>query len=108
MSVVSLCETTLGSNPAKFKELLFRYGKVVVVVDKIENDLTRSCQLGERILAEPSRPPISATRRYIIWYKNKLIYCKIMRTRKNAIWNILGIGEVNADDIKFWCNAKKL
>lgn len=97
----------ISDKPEKLRDLVLSTGKAIVEMDKLDNDYTRTCSIGELIVVEPSRPPISATRRYIAWYKNKLIYCKIMRTRKDTKWNILGIGEVDVSDIKFWCNAKK-
>lgn len=98
----------ISDDPEKLKTIIMCTGKAIVEIDCLENDYTRTCSVGDLIMVEPSRPPISATRRYIAWYKNILIYCKIMRTRNNSKWNILGIGEVNTSDIKFWCNAKNV
>ena len=97
----------ISDDPEKLKTIMLCTGKAIVEIDCLDNDYTHTCSVGDLIMVEPSRPPISATRRYIAWYNNKLIYCKIMRTRDNSKWNILGIGEVNVCDIKFWCNAKK-
>ena len=97
----------ISDDPEKLKTIMLCTGKAIVEIDCLVNDYTHTCSVGDLILVEPSRPPISATRRYIVWYNDKLIYCKIMRTRKDTKWNILGIGEVNTSDIKFWCNAKK-
>jgi len=97
----------ISGNPELFRDLVLGSGKAIVEVDTLDNDYTRTCSLGDKIIVEPSHPPISATRRYMIWYDNKMIYSKIKKTRKNTKWIILGIGEVNVSDIKFWCNAKK-
>ena len=98
----------LSSRPECLKEMILGTGKAVIEVDKLSNDYTRTCKKGELLIVEPGRPPISATKRYVVWYGKKLIYCKIMRTKNNTKWNILGIGEIDVCDIKFWCNAKKL
>jgi hypothetical protein len=97
----------ISSKPEQLREFVLNVGKAMVEVDNLDHDYTHTCSVGDIIMVEPSRPPISATRRYIVWYQNKLIYCKIMRTRNDAKWNILGIGEVNVCDVKFWCNTKK-
>ncbi len=98
----------ISDDPEKLKTIMLCTGMAIVEIDCLDNDYTHTCSLGDMIKVEPSRPPISATRRYMIWYKNKLIYCRIMRTRNNSKWNILGIGEVNTSDIKFWCNGMKI
>ena len=108
MSVVRLYETTLSCKPSKFKELLFKYGKVVVVVDEIENDLSRTCRIGEKLIAEPGRPVISAAKRYIIGINNKLIYSKVKQKRDKSVIYVLGVGEVQIKDILIWCNARKM
>ena len=97
----------LSSKPELLRDVVLSAGKVIVEVDKLSNDYTRTCVKGDLLVVEPGRPPISATKRYVVWYGRKLIYCKILKTRDAAKWNILGIGEVNVSDIKFWCNAKK-
>jgi hypothetical protein len=38
MVAIRMYETALSCNPKEFKDLLFKFGKVVVVVDKLEND----------------------------------------------------------------------
>lgn len=96
-----------SSKPEQLRELILSAGKAMIKIDSLDNDYTHTCSIGDLIIVEPSRPPISATKRYIVWYIDRLIYCKIMRTRKNTKWNIQGIGEVSTNDIKFWCNAKK-
>jgi hypothetical protein len=108
MSVVRLYETTLSCKPTEFKKLLFKFGKVVVVVDKIENDLSRTCRIGEKLIVEPGRPIISAAKRYIIGINNKLIYSKVMQKRDKSVVCVLGIGEVLIKDILIWCNARKM
>jgi len=108
MSIVRLYETTLSCTPAKFKDLLFRFGKVVVVVDKIENDLSKTCCLGEKLIAEPGRLPLSAAKRYIIGLNGKLIYSKVMQKRDKSKIYVLGIGEVPINEILILCNAKKM
>ena len=108
MSVVRLYETTLSCKPSKFKELLFKYGKVVVVVDEIENDLSRTCRIGEKLIAEPGRPVISAAKRYIIGINNMLIYSKVKQKRDKSVIYVLGVGEVQIKDILIWCNARKM
>lgn len=97
----------ISGSPDKLKSMVLSKGKAIVEIDCLDNDYTHTCLFGDFIVVEPSRPPISATRRYIAWYKDRLIYCKIMRSRSHLKWNILGIGEVNVNDILFWCNAKK-
>ena len=94
--------------PDKLKSMVLSTGKAIVEIDCLDNDYTHTCSVGDYIMVEPSHPPISATRRYVAWYKDRLIYCKIMRTGSNCKWNILGIGEVNVNEILFWCNAKKI
>jgi hypothetical protein len=108
MSVVRLNETFLSINPAVFKELLFKFGKVVVVVDKIENDLTMTCSFGEKLIAEPGRPTISAAKRYIIGINNQLFYSKVTQKRDKSRIYVLGFGEVRINDIIIWCNTKKM
>ena len=97
----------ISGNPKRLKELVFGTGKAFVEVDTLDNDYTRTCSIGDIIIVEPSNPPISATRRYMLWYGDRIIYSKIKKPKKNTKWIILGIGEVNVSDIKFWCNAKK-
>lgn len=108
MSVVRLYETTLSCKPSEFKELLYKFGKVVVVIDKIENDLTRTCRIGEKLIAEPGRPVISAAKRYIIGINNMLIYSKVKQKRDKSVIYVLGVGEVQIKDITIWCNARKM
>ena len=97
----------ISEDPEKLKTIILCTGKAIIEIDCLDNDYTHTCSIGDLIMVEPSRPPISATKRYIVWYIDKLIYCKIKRIRHGAKWNILGIGEVYVSDIKFWCNAKK-
>jgi hypothetical protein len=97
----------ISGNPELLKTLVLGTGKAIVEIDTLDNDYTRTCSIGDIIIVEPSHPPISATRRYMLWYGDRLIYSKIKKTRKNTKWIILGIGEVNINDVKFWCNAKK-
>lgn len=97
----------LSSKPEFIRDVVLSAGKAIVEVDRLANDYTRTCVKGDLLVVEPGRPPISASKRYVVWYGRKLIYCKIMKTRDVAKWNILGIGEVDVSDIKFWCNAKK-
>ena len=108
MSVVRLYETTLSCKPSEFKELLYKYGKVIVVVDEIENDLSRTCRIGEKLIAEPGRPVVSAAKRYIIGINNKLIYSKVKQKRDKSVIFVLGVGEVQINDILIWCNARKM
>jgi hypothetical protein len=108
MSVVRLYETTLSCKPSEFKELLYKYGKVIVVVDEIENDLSRTCRIGEKLIAEPGRPVVSAAKRYIIGINNKLIYSKVKQKRDKSVIYVLGVGEVQINDILIWCNARKM
>lgn len=108
MSVVRLYETTLSCNPTEFKEILYKFGKVIVVVDKIENDLSRTCRIGEKLIAEPGRPVISAAKRYIIGINNMLIYSKVKQKRDKSVIYVLGVGEVQIKDILIWCNARKM
>lgn len=108
MSTVRLNEMPLSGKPEDFKSLLQRFGKVVVMVDKLENDYSRTCTNGEKLIAEPGRPQISAAKRYIIGIGDKLIYSKVMQKRDKSKIYVLGIGEVAIDDIKIWCNARKM
>ncbi len=108
MGVIRMNETALSCNPKEFKDLLFKFGKVIVVVDKIENDYSRTCQLGEKLIAEPGRPPFSAAKRYIIGLKDKLIYSRVTQKRDKSKFYVLGIGEVALCDVIIWCNAKKM
>lgn len=108
MSIVRLNETNLSCDPTEFKELLLRFGKVVVIVDKLENDYSRTCKLGEKLIAEPGRPNISAAKRYIIGMKGKLIYSRVMQKRDKSKIYVLGIGEIPLCDVLIWCNAKKM
>jgi len=98
----------ISGNPERLKTNILENGSALVEIDSLDNDYTHTCHLGDYIVVEPSRPPISATRRYMVWYQNKLIYCKIKRTRDLSKWNILGIGEINVCDIHFWCNARNV
>lgn len=97
----------LSSSPMMLKDVLFMYNKAIIRVDKLENDYTRTCQLEEQIVAEPSSPIISAARRYIVGIGDRLLYCKVKQKRNKSAIYILGIGEVKISDIKIWCNAKK-
>lgn len=97
----------LSSSPEILKEALFKYNKVFIMVDKLENDYTRTCQLEEQIAVEPSSPIISAARRYIVGINERLLYCKVKQKCNKSVIFILGIGEVKISDIKIWCNAKK-
>lgn len=97
----------LSSRPEELKEELFSKGRAIVEVDILENDLTRTCELGQLLVVEPGRPPFSAAKRYIVGINNKIVYTKLkQKQRKDKVY-ILGIGEVNVDDLIFWCNAKK-
>ena len=98
----------ISENPEKLRAKILGSSQAIVEIDSLNNDYTHTCHLGDYIVVEPSRPPISATRRYMVWYKDMLIYCKIKRLKDASKWNILGIGEVNVSDIHFWCNAKKM
>lgn len=98
----------LSSSPELFKEVLLKYGKVIIKVDKIENDYTRTCKLEELIIVEPGSPVISAARRYVVGIGERLLYCKVKQKRNKSVIYILGIGEVKISDITIWCNAKKL
>ncbi len=98
----------ISSKPSLLRDLIISQGKAIVEIDNLANDYTRTCVQGDLLIVEPGRPPVSASKRYMVWYDNKLIYNKIMRTRDASKWNLLGIGEVNISDIKFWCNAKKI
>ena len=98
----------ISSSPEMMKELLYKYGKVIVKIDKLENDYTRTCKLGELIEVEPSSPIISAARRYMVGIGKRLFYCKVMQKRNKSVIYILGIGEVKISDITIWCNAKKM
>lgn len=72
----------ISENPEMLKKLVLNSGRAIVEIDTLANDYTHTCSVGDKILVEPSRPPISATRRYVAWYDNRLIYCKIMRTKR--------------------------
>lgn len=98
----------ISEKPEKLKTFILCTGNAIVEMDSLDNDYTHTCSIGDIIMVEPSRPPISATKRYMVWYKNMLIYCKIKLMKDPSKWNILGIGEVNVSDIHFWCNAKKM
>lgn len=98
----------ISSSPEMFKEVLHKYNKVIIKVDNLANDYTKSCKLKGLIVAEPGSPIISASKRYIIGIDNKLLYCKVMQKKNKSVVYILGIGEMNINDIKIWCNAKKM
>lgn len=98
----------LSSSPEMLKELLNKYDNVIIQVDKLDNDYTRTCKLEELIVVEPSSPIISAARRYVIGIDGRLLYCKVKQKRNKSVIYILGIGEVKISDITIWCNAKKL
>ncbi len=108
MATVRLNEMPLSGNPEEFKSLLQRFGKVVVIVDKIDNDYSRTCMIGEKLLVEPGHPHISAAKRYIIGIGDRLIYSKVMQKRDKSKIYVLGVGEVAINDIAIWCNARKM
>lgn len=108
MSTVRLYEMLLSGKPEVFKSLLQRFGKVVIAVDKLENDYSRTCKNGEKLLVEPGRPQISAAKRYIIGIGDRLIYSKAMQKRDKSKIYVLGIGEVAINEITIWCNARKM
>ena len=97
----------LSSRPKMLKELLFKYDNVILRVDKLENDYTRTCQLNEQILVEPSSPKISAARRYVVGIGEDIIFCKVRQKRNKSVIYIQGMGEVKISDITIWCNATK-
>ena len=97
----------LRSSPEMFEEILFKYGNVIIRVDNLENDYTRSCSIGDKIIVEPGSPIISAAKRYIVGIGNRLLYCKVKQKRNKSVIYILGIGEVKISDITIWCNARK-
>lgn len=97
----------LSSNPEKLKEEVFSKGRAIVEVDTLENDLTRTCGLGQLLVVEPGRPPFSAAKRYIVGINNKIVYTKLKQKQRKEKVYILGIGEANVGDLIFWCNAKK-
>lgn len=98
----------LSGKPEVFKSLLQRFGKVVIVVDKLENDYSRTCTSGEKLISEPGRPKISAAKRYVIGIGDRLIYSKVMQKKDKSKIYVLGIGEVAINDIIIWCNARKM
>ena len=77
------------------------------MVDKLENDYSRTCTNGEKLIAEPGRPQISAAKRYIIGIGNRLIYSKVMQKRDKSKIYVLGIGEV-AIPLRRICNLPTL
>ncbi len=98
----------ISSKPETLKTLLFKYGRVIVEMDKIENDYTRSCKYGDLLIVEPGSPKVTKAKRYVVGINDKLIYCSAMqqKRRKDKLI-ILGIGEISISDIVIWCNAKK-
>ena len=108
MSTVRLNEMLLSGKPEDFKSLLQRLGKVVIVVDKLENDYSRTCSIDDKLIVEPGRPQISAAKRYVIGIGDRLIYSKVMQKRHKSKIYVLGIGEVAINDITIWCNARKM
>ena len=107
MALNKLNVIKLSDKPEVFKSLIYKCGKAVVEVDNLASDYTLTCNLGDRLLAEPGRPQISTSKRYIIGIGDRLIYSRVMQKKKKNIIYILGIGEVAIGDIVFWCNAKK-
>jgi ribosomal protein S17 len=105
---MTIIKIRISSKSEQLREIVLSAGKAIVEMDSLDNDYTHTCSIGDIIMVEPGRPPISATKRYMVWYKNMLIYCKIKLMKDPSKWNILGIGEVNVSDIHFWCNAKKM
>ena len=108
MSTVRMNEMPLSGKPEDFKSLLQRFGKVVIVVDKLENDYSRTCKNGEKPIVEPRRPQISAAKKYIIGIGDRLIFSKVMQKRDKSKIYVLGIGEVVIGDITIWCNTRKM
>ena len=108
MSTIRLNEMLLSGKPEEFKSLLQRFGKVIVVVDQLENDYSRSCSIDDKLIAEPGRPQISAAKRYIIGIGDRLIYSQVMQKRDKSKIYVLGIGEVTINDIIIWCNARRM
>ena len=97
----------LSSKPELMKSIVLTSGKAIIEVDTLENDYTRTCNLGDLLIVEPGRPQISAAKRYVVGIGDRMIYCKITQRRDKSKVYILGFGETNITDIVFWCNAKK-
>lgn len=108
MSTVRLYEMPLSGKPEEFKSLLQRFGKVIIAVDKLENDYSRTCKNGDKLIVEPGRPQISAAKRYVIGLGDRIIYSKVMQKRDKTKIYVLGIGEVAINDIIIWCNARRM
>ena len=106
--MVSSPRMRISNGPEILKDLLFKYGRVIVEMDKIENDYTRSCKYGDILIVEPGSPKVTAAKRYVVGIGNRLICCRAMQDKRNKdSLIILGLGEVAISDIVIWCNAKK-
>ena len=66
----------ISSKPETLKTLLFKYGRVIVEMDKIENDYTRSCKYGDLLIVESGSPKVTKAKRYVVGINDKLIYCR--------------------------------
>lgn len=96
------------SSPEMLKILLDKYDSVLVEVDSTENDLTRTCKIGDSLIVKPDRPKITLAKIYVIGIYNKLFFCHLTKeSRKKDRLIVFGLGEVPLSDIVIWCHAKR-
>ena len=96
------------SSPEMLKILLDKYDSVLVEVDSTENDLTRTCKIGDSLIVKPDRPKITLAKKYVIGIYNKLFFCHLTKeSRKKDRLIVFGLGEVPLSDIVIWCHAKR-
>ena len=51
------------SSPEMLKILLDKYDSVLVEVNNTENDLTRTCKIGDSLIVKPDNPKITLTKK---------------------------------------------
>ena len=97
----------ISSKPEALKDLLFNNDRIIVEIDSVENDYTRTCAIGDRLLIEPDKPTRRGVRPFVVGIGDSIICCKVMQSsRKRNILTILGMGDVPISDIVIWCSVK--
>ena len=98
----------INSKPEALKELLFKHGQAILEMNTIENDYTRSCRIGERLIVEPGSPKINERNRYVVGIGDKLLLCRVLQEKQHKEkLNLLGYGEVDINEVVIWCQVKK-
>lgn len=101
-----IVKTKFTSSPEMLKSLLSKYGRVGIEVNRTENDLTRTCKIGDLLIVMPDKPKITMAKKYIIGIGDKLFFCHLAKEpRKKDTLIVFGIGEIPVSDIVIWCHA---